>query len=361
MPSRRSVLVGGAAAAAACLVPWTRPRRLDDLEREVGRLLWLGWLGEALPRALAHRVRTGRVGAVAMWRGNAGSADGFAARVAELRAAAPEPLLVSVTQEGGRIRPLVPELTAWPPALELGDRAGEVGRGLGDELAGLGVDVDFAPVLDVHTNPANPVIGDRAFATEPAAVIARARAFAGGLAASGILACGKHFPGHGDTALDSHHALPRVEHDRARLDRIELAPFAALAAELPLMMTAHVVYPALDPELPATLSPQILGLLRAELGFRGVIVTDDLEMRAIRDRWPPEEAAVLALEAGCDAILSAHYPELQERAAEGLIRAAERSPAIRARVVESAARGRALATARPRDGAGRGRGSPRPR
>src|SRR5207237_801200 len=149
------------------------------------------------------------------------------------------------------------------------------------ELAVLGFDLDFAPVLDVHTNPANPIIGDRAFATTPEGVIALAGAFARGLASAGVLGCGKHFPGHGDTTVDSHLALPRIDHDLARLRAVELAPFAALGG-LPLIMTAHVVFAALDESAPATLSKAVIeGLLRGELGYRGLVLSDDLEMKAI--------------------------------------------------------------------------------
>src|SRR5262249_38047525 len=158
---------------------------------------------------------------------------------------------------GGRVQRVRAPATVWPPMLGIskdGDaaRAEAIGRALGDELAVLGFDIDFAPVLDVHTNPANPIIGDRAFATTPDEAIRLAGAFARGLAAAGVLSCGKHFPGHGDTTTDSHLDLPRIDHDMARLRAVELAPFRAVP--VPMIMTAHVVFAALDPELPATLS-----------------------------------------------------------------------------------------------------------
>jgi beta-N-acetylhexosaminidase len=215
------------------------------------------------------------------------------------------------------------------------------GRAIGAEIAALGFDVDFAPVLDVHTNPRNPIIGDRAFATTADQVIRLAGAFARGLAASGILACGKHFPGHGDTTSDSHLALPRIDHDLARLRAVELAPFRALP--LPMVMTAHVVFAALDPEVPATLSRRVLGdLLRGELGYRGVVVSDDLEMKAIADHWGVADAVERGLVAGCDAFLLCHIEAMQLEAHAALVRAAERSAAVRARVEESAARIAAL-------------------
>jgi beta-N-acetylhexosaminidase len=232
--------------------------------------------------------------------------------------------------------------------LELAER---VGRAIGAEVAAAGFDVDFAPVLDVHTNEANPVIGDRSFAREPEAVVALAGRFAAGLAAAGVIACGKHFPGHGDTHLDSHLALPRVDHPIERLRRVELAPFAQLSA-LPTLMTAHVVFSAVDPELPATLSRKVLtDLLRGELGYRGVIVSDDLEMKAIADHYGVEDAVVRGLVAGCDVFLLCHDASLQRRAYTALLAAAAQDPAVRARVTESAARVAALKAAhfaRPR-------------
>jgi beta-N-acetylhexosaminidase len=225
---------------------------------------------------------------------------------------------------------------------ESGDlgRIEAVGRALGAELAALGIAWDLAPVLDVHTNPANPVIGGRAFGTTPEAVAARALAFWRGLRAAGVLGCGKHFPGHGDTRTDSHHDLPVVPHDGQRLRAVELAPFAAAAAAgLEAIMTAHVVFPALDPDRPATLSPRILGgVLRGELGFGGMIVSDDLGMKAVAARWSIEEIVVEGLLAGLDHFLIREPAARQVAAFEALVRAAEARAEVRARVMESAGR-----------------------
>ncbi|HZJ67744.1 MAG TPA: glycoside hydrolase family 3 N-terminal domain-containing protein, partial [Kofleriaceae bacterium] len=201
-----------------------------------------------------------------------------------------------------------------------------------------------ALVVDVHTNPANPVIGDRAFGTEPEAVARRALAFAHGLDEAGVLACGKHFPGHGDTSTDSHLELPRIDHGWDRLERIELLPFArAAAAGLPMIMTAHVVFAALDPLRPATLSEQVItGLLRERLGYRGVILSDDLDMQAIVGHVGADAAAVAAVRAGCDALLLCRSEEHQDAAEAALIREAERDAAFRDRVSEAAHRVRAL-------------------
>jgi beta-N-acetylhexosaminidase len=171
-------------------------------------------------------------------------------------------------------------------------------------------------------------------------VARHALAFWRGLRAAGVLGCGKHFPGHGDTHADSHHELPVVDHDEDRLRAVELAPFAAaVAAGAEALMTAHVVYPAWDPALPATMSPRIVGgVLRAELGYGGLVVSDDLGMQAVAARWAVGETVERALLAGVDAFLI-RGPEARQRDAfEGLVRAAERRSDVRARLSESAAR-----------------------
>jgi beta-N-acetylhexosaminidase len=207
----------------------------------------------------------------------------------------------------------------------------------GRELRALGLTMSFAPVADVHTRPENPVIGDRAFAETAEGVARFAGAWAQGLARAQVLSCAKHFPGHGDTTVDSHLALPRVERDREGLDRIEIAAFRALARSVDSMMSAHVVYPALDPERPATLSPKICTeLLRRDLGFEGVLFSDDLEMKAIA--LPIAEAAVLAVLAGCDVLLVCARADLADDAHEALVREAEKSSTFRARCEEASRR-----------------------
>ena len=317
---------------------------VTTLAQTVGQLIWCGFPGTTLPPRFRARVAAGEVGLAILFAANIGRPDEIVALSAALHGAAPAalPILVAVDQEGGPVQRVRAPATVWPPMLRVGERGDEalaekVGRALGAELAVLGFDVDFAPVLDVHTNPANPVIGARAFGTTADAVIRFAGAFARGLDSAGILSCGKHFPGHGDTSIDSHLDLPRVDHDFARLSAVELAPFRTLA--LPMVMTAHVVFAALDAELPATLSPRVVGeLLRGRLGYRGVIVSDDLEMKAVFDRWGVAEAAERAVVAGCDAVLVCHGEDDQLAAHEALVTAAERSPAVRARVEESATR-----------------------
>jgi beta-N-acetylhexosaminidase len=215
-------------------------------------------------------------------------------------------------------------------------RCGEL---LGRQLAALGITMDLAPVLDVDTNPNNPVIGDRSFGQDPQTVIAQAGAFAQGLGAGGVLRCGKHFPGHGDTDLDSHLALPRLGHDRARLDAVELAPFRALCGELDAILTAHVIFEAVAPDQPATLAPRVVrGILRRELGFSGLVLSDDMEMKAIADHFGVEQAAIAAIEAGCDQLLICSRLEWRERAHAALCAKADSDEAFKRLLADAAER-----------------------
>lgn len=178
-----------------------------------------------------------------------------------------------------------------------------VASAIGQDVRALGIDLDFAPVADVDNNPRNPVIGIRSFGSDPRRVGEQVAAYVRGLQSQGVAGCAKHFPGHGDTAVDSHLGLPRIDHDRARLRNVELLPFrAAVDAGVRAVMTAHIVFAAVDPDQPATTSPAALSLLREELGFTGLIVTDALDMRAIRDGMGMGEGCVRALSAGADVI-----------------------------------------------------------
>jgi beta-N-acetylhexosaminidase len=213
-----------------------------------------------------------------------------------------ERILVGIDHEGGRVHRAPPPITNFAYARDYADRAAAVGRAMGVELRSLGVNVDFAPVVDVHSNPANPVIGARAFGTDPDAVAAAGVAFMHALEAEGIVACPKHFPGHGDTAVDSHHGLPVVDRSGAELRERELVPFrAAVEAGARLVMTAHIVFPQIDPETPSTMSrPIIMELLRGELGFDGLVITDDLGMKAVSDTLDDPRTAERLLNAGTD-------------------------------------------------------------
>lgn len=321
------------------------------LAKVCGALVLGGFAGETLSPSFARALAAGERGGAILFRRNVPedvlAVSELTARIVDA-ASGDEPPIVAVDQEGGRVARLGPPVLRLPPAARLGDAGDDallerVAHALGAQLAALGFSTAFSPVLDVHTRPENPIIGDRAFGTEPAVAARRAIAFARGLRRAGVFACGKHYPGHGDTLEDSHLALPVVPGDRARLERIELAPFRAAAeAGMESFMTAHVVYPALD-EVPATLSRAICtDRLRGVLGFRGVLFSDDLEMQAVAARAPVEALAVDAVRAGCDALLVCSDEERQARAFEALVREAERDPDFRARCAEAHERVRAL-------------------
>jgi beta-N-acetylhexosaminidase len=326
----------------------------SPLARACGQLLVGGFDGTDLPTSFASALHRGTACGAILFRRNvgldAGERDdvlGVARLTAAIAAAAPEdlPPLVAVDQEGGRVARLRAPALAVPPMRTLaakGDAAlvERVARTQARELVALGFTMSFAPVLDVDTNPDNPVIGDRAFSDDPREVARLGLAYARGLHAEGLLACGKHFPGHGDTSVDSHLALPRIDHSRARLDEVELVPFRAAAeAGIDALMTAHVVCTALDRGRPATLSRAVCtDLLRGEIGFRGVTISDDLEMKAVSARASIEESAVQAVAAGCDLLLVCSDEVLLARAHAALAKEAEKSGAFRRRVQESAER-----------------------
>jgi beta-N-acetylhexosaminidase len=238
--------------------------------------------------------------------------------------------LIGIDQEGGRVSRLPLPFTHFPPARVFG-QANSVtltyncAEALAKELTAVGINLNFAPVLDVDTNPKNPIIGDRAFGPSPLVVAEHGLAMMSGLQDNHVLGCGKHFPGHGDTSLDSHNTLPQVNHSISRLNDIELKPFIHLAQNrLLAIMTAHVLYKALDAKWPASLSKKIVtGLLREAIGFSGVIVSDDLEMKGITEKTKVAEAAVLAMEAGTDLLLVCKSYDQQMAALEGLISAVD--------------------------------------
>jgi beta-N-acetylhexosaminidase len=248
-----------------------------------------------------------------------------------LHHAAAAPLLVGVDQEGGRVTRLPAPFLVPPAAATLGalhDEAltKDLARAVGRELRAAGFTWNLAPVLDVNTNPHNPIIGDRAFSHDPDRVARLGAAAIRGFAGAGILAAAKHFPGHGETAADSHLTLPESPQSSARWRAVEFVPFRrAIQAGVPSVMVAHLSCPALDPESPSSLSrPIITGILREELGFDGVVASDDLEMEAIAARLDLGEAAIRFFEAGGDLALICHDPGRQ-RAAMAAVEAAVRS------------------------------------
>jgi len=327
------------------------------LEEKAGQMLVCGW-SDVQPgdsaRLNAHAaalIDDLRAGGIVLMGRNISPPEQLRAVIGSMQARAQashlRPLFVATDQEGGRVQRLAPPAySARRSAHEIGQTgdgngARQAAASLGRELASAGINWDFAPVLDVNNNPQNPVIGTRSYGSEPDLVAQMGAAAVQGLQRDArIMACGKHFPGHGDTDTDSHFALPRIPHPRARLDAVELAPFrAVIAAGVASIMTAHILFPALDAALPATLSPAILtGLLREEMGFDGLIITDDLEMKGVAARWGAPEAAVLAVEAGADLLLCCHARTTQYAIRDALVNAVQTARLSEARLDSSLAR-----------------------
>jgi len=306
------------------------PTPIADL---VGQSIMLAFRGtRATPDVLDLLAYT-RASGVILFRNNIGTPAELHELVQTLQAHAAAlglpPLFVAIDQEGGNVGRLPQPFATVPSqmaqaATGASETAAECATITAQQLRAFGINTNFAPVLDVNNNARNPVIGVRAFGSDPEAVERFGRAALQGYQEAGVIATAKHFPGHGDTTVDSHLGLPVVRHDRARLDEIELAPFrAAIAAGVPAIMTAHIVFPDLD-DLPATLSRSILtDLLRHELGFDGVIFTDALEMRALRDRYTLAESAVLSKAAGADVVLPMGLLDEQREVADVLCAAVE--------------------------------------
>ncbi|MBM4112153.1 MAG: beta-N-acetylhexosaminidase [Phycisphaerae bacterium] len=323
----------------------------DSARRDALGLLCIGFEGTELDSTTALLLRDCAAGVVLFAR-NFVNREQVRGLISEVRrAAGSRPLIVAVDHEGGRVQRFRGAgFTDLPAARALGaggdaSAVRRVAETAARELRAVGVNLDFAPVLDVDSNPANPVIGERSCSRDPGVVARLGAEFVRALQEAGVAACGKHFPGHGDTHLDSHLDLPRLPHDRARLESIELPPFrAAIDAGVASIMTAHVVFDAIDPGVPATLSAAAIdGLLRRELGFDGMVVSDDLDMKAIADRFEVGAAAVRSVAAGCDLLLCCRSAENRDRAIAALAEAIESGALPRSRVARSLERIRAVA------------------
>ncbi len=324
--------------------------RRHSLDRLAGELFVMGFQGYAVAESYRRLVRDHGIGGTILFRHNIQTPEQVLELNREIRSLHPAalPPVISVDQEAGLVTRLQKPFTEWTGNLSIAraaeklNRPGlarEVGRAIGLELAATGFNTDFAPVVDVNSNPRNPIIGPRSFGDRPGPVGRLGAEFIAGMQSAGVAACAKHFPGHGDTAQDSHIALPVVDRPASSLARTEWPPFRdAVLAGVASMMTAHVVFPAIDPGVPATVSRKIQqDILRNGLGFRGVVFTDDLNMAGIAKDRPPERIAVDCLKAGCDILLVCHNYEKQPLFIEG-VRKAIRDGELSERQVKRALR-----------------------
>lgn len=289
----------------------------------------VGFDGTEPPVDLIQLIREEEIGAVILFRRNIKSVEQLKRLTAQLQEIAGGNLLIGIDHEGGRVFRMPPPFTQIPSMRVVGNCARQhpqeriafqLGQVMARELSAVGIHINFAPVLDLDTNADNPIIGDRAFGADPVFVANMGCELIDGHLDAGVIPCGKHFPGHGDTYEDSHHALPRLPHTPERMEIMELVPFrAAIDHGVPTLMTAHVVYEGWDSVRPATLSPRIIeSVLRGQCGFGGVIISDDLHMQGIAKYWNVETAATMAISAGCDLLAVCRYPDSAQRAIETL-------------------------------------------
>lgn len=310
------------------------------LTKKIGQVCCFGWQGatdeesRTLNAQAREIVAEMGVGAVVLLGRNVNSAAPEETRrlLADLQSLAPIPLFLAIDQEGGTVNRFRAPFHEFPGNRAIGAIAEDAGgyayrqaETQAKELLAVGVNWNFAPVVDVNNNPDNPIIGVRAYSEDPQRVASLGVRAMHGYQNTGMLACAKHFPGHGDTSTDSHLALPTVTGDRERMNAVELVPFRALIAEgVGAIMTTHILFPALDRERPATLSPAILtGLLRHELGYDGLVITDCLEMEAIAGTIGTAAGAVQALRAGADMVLVCHTRERQRETVQAIRAAVE--------------------------------------
>ncbi len=324
----------------------------QELRKIAGQLIMIRFPGTVLDQATADFIRANGIRGVCLFRGNMTDSVQLAKLTADLRDAMGPNALIAIDQEGGAVvrSTWVP---APPAAMGLGaaddtDLAYRTGAAVARAAKSLGFNWNFAPVLDLNNNPNNPVIAERSFGAEPKRAVELAMAWMAGSHAEGVACCVKHFPGHGDTHVDSHRDLPTVDKALPELDALELAPFRAAAPVAPAMMTAHIVYPAIDPDNPATMSPAILdGILRKQWNYKGIIITDGMDMHAIAGRYGVGNAAVRALLAGADMVMALGTTETQNETLDAIAAALADGSLSQAAVDERLARLNALAQAYP--------------
>lgn len=317
------------------------------LREKLGQLLTVGIAGTELTSDEEVFLTTNNIGGVVLMGRNCKDPEQVHRLCSQIQALRQKtnskaPFFISIDMEGGRVARLKEPFTRWPALKKLGDLdsaslAFNMALAMGQELRAVGINLDFAPCIDVLTNPKNTVIGDRAISSNPEIVSKIASALVRGYMKAEVITCAKHFPGHGNTLLDSHEELPIEESSLARLHEVELFPFKkAIRSRVDMVMMSHVLFKNIDPDYPASLS-QVLTqkLLRDELRFRGLIVTDDLDMKALTKYQTIEEIPVRAIEAGSDQLLYCNDPSVPPRAMEALERAVQSGRISLARIEDS--------------------------
>ncbi len=288
-----------------------------------GQLIFAGYEADDaahIPQDLQGLIKDGRIGGIVLFSRNLRDPQQTLDLIYKFRDLSPveAPLMIAIDQEGGRVQRLREPWTSWPTMRQVAshgdlERSRAVARALARELLDLGMHIDFAPIMDVDSNPDNPIIGDRSFSSDVKKVCEHGIAFIEAMQDAGLAACAKHFPGHGDTSMDSHLDLPTIAHSLERLEKVELPPFrAAVQAGVASMMTAHVLFPSVDKQRPATLSPDVMALLRENLGYDGLVFTDDLEMGAVAKHFSVTERSIGSLEAGADILLICRKADLRD-------------------------------------------------
>jgi beta-N-acetylhexosaminidase len=319
-----------------------------SLEQKIGQMLLIGIDGTTLQAEAKNLIAKEHVGGIILYKNNISDLAGSVKLINSLKQAntnSDVPLLVSVDQEGGKVSRLPSEYTAMPDNAKVGKtgnpaKAKEMGALIAQELKLMGFNVDFAPVLDINSNPKNPVIGTRSFGGTASLVTKMGLAEVEGLRGGGIIPVVKHFPGHGDTSVDSHLDLPVVNKTTKQLQAMEWIPFkAAIDKQVEAVMVAHILFPKIDPNSPASISKVIIGKqLRGTLGYGGVVFTDDLTMGAIAKHYGIAEAAIRSVEAGGDILLVAHGYETERNVRDKLLQAVKSGRIKESRIDESVTR-----------------------
>lgn len=299
----------------------------------IGQHIFIGISGHSLTKEEKDFIIDYNIGGICLFGRNVSSPEQVSELCAEIQALRDlqedqAPLFIGIDMEGGRVHRLKSPFTIWPAAKKLGDldsisTSYQFANYMGQELSSVGINLDFAPCVDVFTNPANTVIGDRAISSDPEKVAGHASALVRGYTKANIITCAKHFPGHGNTLVDSHLDLPIENLEFGELENCELIPFKKLIrTKVDMIMTSHIKFPKIDPEWPVTLSEIFIkDIVRKDLGFQGLIITDDLGMKAMANYFGAEEIPVRALQAGAELLLYCNEPETPLIAIESLVAA----------------------------------------